>query len=122
MIASGAFDFSKTETDTNGLAILANNTLDELKEAWGVDYDYYYNFYQLDDLQNGIFHGDGEDMTDEISAYLDKLIDDPAHPELQGCAAVDEELAEILQMLIDKFSFQVEGSWTKVCYYYDYLG
>ena len=122
MIASGAFDFSKTENDTNGLAILANNTLDELKEAWGVDYDYYYNFYQLDDLQNGIFHGDGEDMTDEISAYLDKLIDDPDHPELQGCVAVDEELAEILQMLIDKFSFQVEGSWTKVCYYYDYLG
>ena len=121
MIANGAFDFSKTENDTNGLILLENNTLDELKEAWGADYDYYYEFYQLDDLQNGIFHGNGEDMTDDISAYLDKLIDDPEHPELQGCVAVDEELAEILQKLIDKFSFQVEGSWTKVCYYYDYL-
>ncbi|MBR2444185.1 MAG: redoxin domain-containing protein [Clostridia bacterium] len=122
MIENGAFDFSKTEIDNEGLTILANNTLDELKETWGADYDYWYEFYQFDDLQNGIYHGRGQDLTDDISAYLDKLIDDNDHPELKGCVAVDEELASILQKLVDKFSFQVNGSWTKVCYYYDYLG
>ncbi|MBQ7906697.1 MAG: redoxin domain-containing protein [Clostridia bacterium] len=122
MIGLGAFDFSKTETDNEGLTILANNTLDELKEKWGDDYGYWYEFYQFDDLQNGIYHGRGEDMTEAARAYIDKMISNAEHPELQGCVAVDEELAELLQMLIDKFSFQVEGSWTKVCYYYDYLG
>ena len=34
-----------------------------------------------------------------------------------------EELAKLLQMLVDKYSFSgVENSWTKLCYYYDYLG
>ena len=36
---------------------------------------------------------------------------------------VDEQLAEILTMLMDKYTFEnVENSWLKVCYYYDYLG
>ena len=36
---------------------------------------------------------------------------------------VTEELAEILQMLMDKYTFEnVDHSWTKLCYYYDYLG
>ncbi|MBQ7761523.1 MAG: redoxin domain-containing protein [Clostridia bacterium] len=121
MITNGAFNFKMTEHDNYAYTLLQNNTLDDLKEAWGTDYEYWYEFYQLDDIQNNIYHGTGEDMTDEISAYLDKLIDDPDYPELQGCVAVDKELAELLQMLIDKFSFQVEGSWTKVCYYYDSL-
>ncbi len=121
MITNGAFNFKMTEHDNYAYTLLQNNTLDDLKEAWGADYDYWYEFYQLDDIQNGIYHGRGEDYTDDISAYLDKMISDPDHPELQGCVAVDKELAELLQMLIDKFSFQVEGSWTKVCYYYDYL-
>ena len=43
--------------------------------------------------------------------------------ERQGCVAVTEELAEALQMLMDKFTFEgVENSWTKLCYYYDHLG
>ena len=33
-----------------------------------------------------------------------------------------EELGELLQTLMDKFTFQgVEQSWLKVCYYYDSL-
>jgi ethanolamine transporter len=32
-------------------------------------------------------------------------------------------LAQLLQMLMDKFTFAgVENSWTKLCYYYDHLG
>ena len=37
--------------------------------------------------------------------------------------AVTERLAEILQLLMDKYTFEnVDHSWTKLCYYYDYLG
>ena len=43
--------------------------------------------------------------------------------ERQGCVAVTEELAEALQLLMDKFTFPgVDHSWTKLCYYYNYLG
>jgi hypothetical protein len=36
---------------------------------------------------------------------------------------VDARLAELLQMLMDKYTFAgVENSWTKLCYYYDELG
>lgn len=43
--------------------------------------------------------------------------------ELNGCVIVDARLAEILQMLMDKFTFSgVENSWTKLCYYYEYFG
>ena len=40
-----------------------------------------------------------------------------------GCVEVDAELAELLQKLMDKYTFAgVDHSWTKLCYYYDYLG
>ena len=43
--------------------------------------------------------------------------------ERNGCVAVDERLAELLQLLMDKYTFKgVENSWLKLCYYYDYLG
>ena len=40
-----------------------------------------------------------------------------------GCVPVNEELAGILQKLVDKYSFSgIENSWTKLCYYFEYLG
>ena len=43
-------------------------------------------------------------------------------PELEGCVAVDAELAALLQMVMDKYSFRgVKNSWTKLCYYYKNL-
>ena len=34
-----------------------------------------------------------------------------------------KELAEILQKLMDKYTFEdVDNSWLKICYYYDHLG
>jgi hypothetical protein len=36
---------------------------------------------------------------------------------------VDAELAELLQMLMDKYTLQgVKDSWVKVCFYYQHLG
>ena len=40
-----------------------------------------------------------------------------------GCMIVTVELAELLQMLMDKYTFEdVDQSWLKLCYYYDHLG
>jgi hypothetical protein len=37
--------------------------------------------------------------------------------------AVDVRLAELLQTLMDKYTFAgVDYSWAKVCYYYQHLG
>ena len=40
-----------------------------------------------------------------------------------GCVIVTEELANILQLLMDKYTFRgVENSWAKLCYYHEYFG
>ncbi len=127
MIEMGGFDFSKSETDGEIISYLKQNgndvekTKEYLKKLWGEDYDANADIYQLDDIFAGRFHGDGEDLTEDIKKYLSKI--DKSGTELDGCVVVDEELAEILQQLMDKYTFEeVENSWLKICYYYDYLG
>lgn len=128
MIDLGGFDFSKTEDDLYILAFLEKYEGDVeatdayLHELWGEDYDSYAELYQVDDVFAGRYHGEGEDLTDEISAYLDKIITSGSK-EIQGCVVVDEQLAELLQKIMDKYTFEdVDDSWIKMCYYYDYLG
>ncbi len=128
MIEKGAFDFSKTEYDAFVLSYFDKNNYDadatktELKSVWGEDYDDYYILYQVEDVLAGKYHGTGEDLTDAISAYLDDIIKD-GHEEREGCVVVTKELAELLQMIMDKYTFEnVEYSWLKLCYYYDYIG
>ena len=128
MIDLGGFDFSKTEDDLYVLGVLEaqggdpEKAIEYLKAYWGADYDGYAEIYQLDDVLDGEYHGDGEDLTEEIKTYLSKMIQSGAE-ELRGCVAVDERLAEILQMLMDKYTFEnVDDAWIKMCYYYDYLG
>ncbi len=128
MIEMGGFDFSKSETDGEILAYLKQNdndaekTKEYLRKLWGEDYDENAKIYQLDDIFAGRYHGKGEDLTDEIRAYKSKM-DNSSAKERNGCVVVDERLAEILQKLMDKYTFEdVENSWLKVCYYYDYLG
>lgn len=128
MIDMGGFDFSKTENDLYILAYLEERDGDVeatdayFRELWGEDYEVYAEEYQLDDIYKGRYHGEGEDLTDEIKTYLSKM-DKSGNTERNGCVPVDERLAEILQMLMDKYTFDnVDDSWIKVCYYYDYLG
>ena len=128
MIDLGGFDFSKTEDDLYILSFMKKYDNDVeatdayLRELWGEDYDSYAEIYQLEDVYEGKYHGEGENLTEEISAYLDKIIT-TGSADKQGCVPVDERLAEILQLLMDKYTFEnVDNSWTKVCYYYDYLG
>ncbi len=64
------------------------------------------------------------DYTALIKKYAELVHNsDTEDVERQGCVAVTKELAEALQTLMDKFTFEgVEHSWTKLCYYYEYLG
>lgn len=128
IIDMGGFDFSKTENDLYVISILEKydgdvEAADEyLQGLWGADYEANAAEYQLEDVYAGIYHGRGEDYTDRVRAYLDDLIDD-GHEERKDCVIVDEELAELLQLLVDKYTFAgVDHSWTKLCYYYQHLG
>lgn len=127
MIDRGAFNFAVTESDQeilNYQALYGDQTKDKLREIWGEQYEALAEIYMLDEVLAGKTHGSGEDLTAEIKTYLDKKI--PAsedHPELEGCVAVDARLAELLQTLMDKYTFAgVDNSWAKLCYYYQHLG
>ena len=126
MINLRAFDFRLSELDHEILVYLEKYGDDyetELRKLWGEDYDELYELYQVDDVLDGIYHGapGAKDYTAEMRAYLE-LVEGDEHPEREGCVAVDEELAAILQTLMDKFTFEgVENSWLKLCYYYDHL-
>jgi len=126
MIDKGGFDFSKTSEDLEILSYLnAQNgdveaTKKYLREYWGDEYDAQAEIYQIEDVFKGKYHGSGPDLTEEMRGYLNKQ---ETQAERKGCVAVDERLAEILQMLVDKYSFAgVENSWLKMCYYYRYIG
>ena len=125
MIDMGGFDFSKSEGDMYVLSIIeAQGSVDAadayLKELWGDDYDVYAEEYQLKDVYAGKYHGTGEDYTEAIRAYCNKL---ETSGDAKGCVVVTKELAEILQMVMEKYTFEnVDHAWTKLCYYYDYLG
>jgi len=126
MIELGGFNFSLSSTDQEVLAILAQFGGDKqavreyYRTQWGDEYDYWANEYKLEEVFAEIYHAKGEDLTDEITAYLNKALpktDDA--PELEGCVPVDEELAKLLQAIVDKYSFSgVKNAWTKLCYYY----
>lgn len=131
LIEKNAFNFSMNETDhlvrdyyRKYEALNFNGTDFEtcMREEWGENFDYYWEYYQVDDVLDGIYHGSGKDMT-EIARKYSKLVYGPGSGEKEGCVAVTEELAEALQALMDKYTFQgVDHSWTKLCFYYDYIG
>ena len=86
-------------------------------------YDYFWTYYQMDDVKQNKFHGMVVNYNDDVERYVSKMEDNKNHPERQGCVAVTEELAEILLALIDKEVFEdVENGWLKFCYYYNILG
>lgn len=128
LIDLGAFDFSKDEADTYVLQAMGYNDNDPektkayLKTLWGDEYEQNYEIYKVDEVLAGKYHGKGEDYTEIMRQYEKQIIKSGAS-ELRGCVVVDEQLAEILQKLMDKYSFEgVETSWRKMCYYYNPVG
>ncbi len=125
MIDKGAFNFKLSELDHIAVSEWekAGHSEDVLKEKWGADFDMYWEIYAMEDIIKGKYHGTGEDLTEEMRTYVAKMLNEEDYPERQGCVIVDERLAEILQILMDKYTFEnVDHSWVKLCYYYDYLG
>lgn len=126
-IKLGGFNFQKTSLDQDieeYITYFAENGVDEtqgFKELWG-EYLYAQRVQIIEDVRNGIYHGVG-DYTEQISAYLDDLITDSENVELNGCVEMTEELAEILQLYMDYYTFEgVEHGWTKLCFYYKHYG
>lgn len=97
---------------------------EKLKEMWGSDFNVFAEEYKFYEVLDGVYHGRLGDMTEVMREYAESMY--PAggeHPELQGCVPVDERLAEILQTLMDSYTFEgVETSWRKLCYYYQHHG
>ena len=134
LINNGAFDFSKTETDLEAIALInkygTENNYAALRNYWGDEFEANWELYEMEDVLQGIYHGQGEDLTAEMQQIFDasviytdenktNIVYPDGHPELQGCVAVNERLAEILQLLMNKFTFNgVNNSWVKLCYYY----
>ncbi len=98
-----------------------NETVSDISE-WR--FSYFWNYYKMDDVIAGIYHGNVTDYTDEMLAYVAKMENDTANnPERQGCVAVTRELAEILDTLVAREVFEdVENGWLKFCFYYKLLG
>ena len=58
-----------------------------------------------------------------MKAYVDTHMEKDETKETYGCVKVDENFANVLQMLMDKYTFPgVLDSWLKLCYYYEYVG
>ncbi len=95
-----------------------------LRAEWGEDFDEFWNdVYLVEEVIAGKYHGNGGNLLEEFKEYAKKVIESGEIPELQGCVKVDKRLAEMLQDMMDKYTFRgVENSWIKLCYYYDYLG
>lgn len=130
MIELGGFDFrysdidmvviakKKTHTDKNG-NFDKEACLADLKEYYEDMYDGLEN--EILEAINGNYHGKGADYTERMREIANtKMIKEEG--EKYGCVEVDEELANILQLLMDKYTFEnVETSWRKVCFYYEVL-
>lgn len=71
---------------------------------------------RTDEMQNA-------DLTAYVQQYFeDNMITDETS-ELYGCVKVDEKFASALWLFMNKYTFAgIEGSWLKLCYYYDYIG
>ena len=139
MIDANAFDFSRSEEDQYILNLLSSfkgdkdATVEYLKEIWLDDFDELYTeIYKVEEVFRGIYHANGLDYTETMRSYLAKKITVGYNSVLGetikagdsriGCVIVDAELAEILQLLMDKYSLKdVDNSWVKLCYYSQYF-
>lgn len=127
MVDMNAFNFKYTEDDLLILGYMEKypgNTREKLQELWGDAFEEYAAEYKLDEVLAGQYHGGGEDMTEIAAKYAAMTLPTSEEaPELEGCVPVNAELADLLQKLMDKYTFAgAENSFAKLCFYYQHLG
>lgn len=121
--------------ETNWKYYQMDDIIDEKYHGYVVDGEYFSSGYvYITDFDTGETIMElqkaplGAELAPDYTALIEKYEElvhnsETEFVERQGCVAVTKELAEALQMLMDKFTFEgVENSWTKLCYYYNYLG
>ena len=141
IIDMGGFDFRYSDTDMIILRFIeqygtGDELMDALREEWpgtyedenGVtvsNFDKNYEKFKVEEVIDGIYHGSADDLTEWVSTYVEEniILFNEENPELNGCVPLTKELADVLQLLIDKYSLAgVEHAWTKVCCYYRLIG
>ncbi len=141
MIALGSFNFGLTEDDQYVLNYISQffkklnidagarpadhreALINEFKALWGETYSEYAESYKIEDVIAGIYHGKGEDLSSIAQKYANMANGVTSPAERVGCVAVNKELADLLQILMDKYTFQgVDTSWRKLCFYYEHFG
>ncbi len=142
-------DYSKTDKDVTILKYYntdPDNYKEDLKDLWGDEYDETY----VDETIAGNYHGSildyakgqttaGVDYTAQMQKYLPVCqnpdapedeqiwifpegVEDDPESELYGCMVINLELAEILQHLVDKYSYSgVPNAWSKLCVYFEQI-
>ncbi|MBO5774281.1 MAG: TlpA family protein disulfide reductase [Clostridia bacterium] len=84
----------------------------------------FYKYSLQKAIEEGVFGSDTAKMQEYAANVI--VSDGVAGSEasmLAGCIEVNAELAEILQAFVDRTSFNgIENAWTKLCYYFEYLG
>jgi hypothetical protein len=87
-----------------------------MKQHWGDAYEENWVKYNVEE----VIKPDYQDRSDVITKYAQQII---TSGDNQGCVPVNEELAETLQLIMNKFLFQdIEDGWIELCYYFDYFG
>ena len=80
-----------------------------------------YTYYQLTPEQ--ILAMGLADCTAYVATYVAENMITDTTSELYGCVKVNAQFAKVLELLMDKYTFEgVEYSWMKLCYYYSHLG
>lgn len=123
MIDKKAFDFTVSELgspafDSEGYLVYDYFPVDEEGNVSAEPEAKRYTDKNGDPIMKTKYH---VDMTARITEIYNQNVIQ-TEGELKGCIAVDEELAQILQLLMDKYTFRgVANSWQKLCYYYKHI-
>lgn len=88
-------------------------------EGYKIADGYIYLQYTEEEMENLA----GANMTSYVEEYIQANMITDETSELYGAVKVDEKFALVLQMFMEKYTFEgVEDSWLKLCYYYKHLG
>lgn len=132
LIDRGAFRFNLTAEESEAIHYLSM-TEAELRALWGDNYEAQWEAFQstyAEEIAAIKAAGGPEaymeakhatDYTWIMLEYVEKMHSsaNSTDERLYGCVAVDEQLGEILQLLVSKYTFSgVEEAFLKLCYYF----